>query len=53
MIIILNMRNKIICSDGYSNLGARGKDFQKLISSKKKRALILAFTFFSKTHGVL
>ena len=37
MIIILNMRNKIIYSVGYSNLGARGKDFQKLMSSKKKK----------------
>ena len=40
-------------SGGYSNLGARGKNFQKLMLSEKKRGLILACIFFSKTHGVL
>ena len=39
-------------SGGYSNLGARGKNFQKLMS-EKKRALILACIFFSVTYGVL
>ena len=52
MIIILNIPNKIICSGGYSNLGALGKDFQKFMSSKKKN-FDLGFHFFSKTHGVL
>ena len=47
MIIILNIPNKIICSGGYSNLGALVKDFQKFMSLKK-RTLILAFTFSPK-----
>ena len=34
-------------SDGYSKLGARGKDFQKLVFSKKKReGFDLVFSFF-------
>ena len=40
-------------SGGYSNLGARGKNFQKLMLSEKKRGLILACMFFCETHGVL
>ena len=40
-------------SGGYSNSGARGKNFQKLMFSRKKRALISSFTFFSQHHGDL
>ena len=46
------LNTAIKTSDGYSNLVARGKDFQKFMFSKK-RALILALTFFSKIHSVL
>ena len=42
----------IVPSGGYSNLGARGKTFQKLMLLRKKRGLILACIFFSETHGV-
>ena len=31
--------NKLAVSDGYSKLGARGKDFQKLVFSKKEKGL--------------
>ena len=40
-------------SGRYSNLGARGKNFQKLMLSEKKRGLILACIFFSQNQGVL
>ena len=38
-----------VSSAGYSNLGTRGKDFQKLMCSKKKRSL----NFLSQNEGVL
>ena len=41
------------CSGGYSKLGARGKDFQNLMFSKKNMALISYFPFFSQNHGDL
>ena len=40
----------LACSGGYSKLGARGKDFQNLIFSKKNMALISYFPFFSQNH---
>ena len=42
-----------VLSNGYSNLGVRGKNFQKLMLSEKKKDLILACIFFSETRGVL
>ena len=42
-----------VSSGGYSNLGARGKNFQKLMLSEKKRGLIWACIFFSQNQGVL
>ena len=40
-------------SGGYSNLGARGKYFQKFMLSEKKRGLIWAWIFFSQNQCVL
>ena len=40
-------------SGGYSNLGARGKNFQKFMLSEKKRGLIWAWIFFSQNQSVL
>ena len=40
--------HRILHSGGYSNLGARGKNFQKLMLSEKKRGLILACIFSRK-----
>ena len=42
-----------VLSGGYSNLRARGKNFQKLMLFEKKKDMILACIFFSKTHDVL
>ena len=39
---------KNVCT--VSNPGARGKNFQKLMFSRKKRALISSSTFFSQHH---
>ena len=46
-------RKKCTASGGYSNLGARGKNFQKLMLSEKKTGLIWACIFFSQNQGVL
>ena len=40
-------------SGGYSNLGARGKNFQKLMLSEKKKGLIWACIFFTQNQSVL
>ena len=48
-----NIDNIMNCSGGYSNSGGQGKNFQKLMFSRKKRALISSFTFFSQDHGDL
>ena len=40
--------HRILHSGAYSNLGARGKNFQKLMLSEKKRGLILACIFSPK-----
>ena len=44
---------RLLFSDGYSKLGARGKVSQKLVFSKQKRALISYFTYFPQNHGDL
>ena len=40
----------LACSGGYSKLGARDKDLQNLMFSKKNMALISYFPFFSQNH---
>ena len=41
-------------SGGYSNSGARGKTFQKLMFSRKKKGFDFVFHFFfSQKHGDL
>ena len=44
---------ELMHSGGYSNSKVRGKDFQKLMFSKKEKELDLVFTFFSQNHGDL
>ena len=45
--------HRVVCFLGYSKLGARGKDSQKLMFSKKKRALISYFSYFPQNYGDL
>ena len=53
LLSVRGMKGRV-SSGGYSNLGARDKNFQKsMFSKKRKRVLISSFTFFSKNHGVL
>ena len=40
-------------SDGYSNLGARGKNFQKIYVTWEKKRSDLGLHIFSQNQGVL
>ena len=40
------LANRDVCSGGYSNLGARGKNFQKLVLSEKKKRSDLGLHIF-------
>ena len=48
LLSVRGMKGRV-SSGGYSNSGTRGKDFQKLMFSKKKGVLILSLSFLSQT----